>query len=199
MSVSARPWLTSLGVAPRPDGSLAVDPDTAQLGQRNLFFAGDVTGDRPLLHEASDEGRIAGANAATFPVVTPHPRRTPLAVVFSDPQMAIVGAPGRFHGCPEHRVGQVRYDNQGRARVMAENRGLVRIYGDVREGRIRGAEMFGPAVEHTAHLLAWAVQAGLSVEDALEMPFYHPTVEEGIRTGLRDLRDQLRRARPDRA
>ena len=29
-----------------------------------MFLAGDVSGHRPLLHEASDEGRIAGANVA---------------------------------------------------------------------------------------------------------------------------------------
>ncbi len=34
--------------------------------------------------------------------------------------------------------------------------------------------MFGPSVEHMAHLLAWSVQQGLSVQYALEMPFYHP-------------------------
>ena len=58
-----------------------------------------------------------------------------------------------------------------------------------------GAEMLGPDVEHTAHLLAWAIQSGLTVADALEMPFYHPVVEEGIRTALRDLRQNLRVAR----
>ena len=82
-----------------------------------------------------------------------------------------------------------------RARVMARNKGHVRIYGEAGTGRILGAEMLGPDVEHTAHLLAWAVQQGMTVGDALEMPFYHPVVEEGIRTALRDLRKNLRVAR----
>ena len=52
---------------------------------------------------------------------------------------------------------------------------------------IAGAEMFGPRVEHMAHLLAWAIQARLTVDQALAMPIYHPVVEEGLRTALREL------------
>lgn len=176
-------------------GRVSYDPMTMQIGDTHVFIAGDVDGDRPLLHEASDEGRIAGANAASFPEVFVHPRRTSLGVVFSDPQIATVGAPWQQLNCTANRVGEVSYSNQGRARVMAKNKGHVRIYGEAGTGRITGAEMCGPAVEHTAHLLAWAIQQGLTVHQALEMPFYHPVVEEGIRTALRDLRQNLRVAR----
>ena len=63
-----------------------------------------------------------------------------------------------------------------------------------------GAEMFGPGMEHLAHLLAWAVQSRMTVEQALSMPFYHPVLEEGLRTALRDLAYKLRaaqRCRPE--
>ena len=44
-----------------------------------------------LCYEASDEGRIAGANAARFPEIQEGHRRSPLNVVFCDPQIAIAG------------------------------------------------------------------------------------------------------------
>jgi dihydrolipoamide dehydrogenase len=76
--------------------------------------------------------------------------------------------------------------------VAGRNRGLVRLYA-AREGcRLVGAEMLGPRVEHMAHLLAWAVQEGLSVQRILRMPFYHPVFEEGLRSGLRELAAKLR-------
>lgn len=57
--------------------------------------------------------------------------------------------------------------------------------------------MIAPQGEHLAHLLAWAVQIGMDAETALEMPFYHPVIEEGLRTALRDLCVNLgRRAEP---
>jgi dihydrolipoamide dehydrogenase len=51
--------------------------------------------------------------------------------------------------------------------------------------------MIGPDAEHLAHLLAWVVQLGLTVEQVLALPFYHPVVVEGLRTALRDAQEKL--------
>lgn len=188
--------LEKAGIALDERGLPRVDPRTAQAGESGVFIAGDVAGHRPLLHEASDEGQIAGANAARFAAGQPvraHQRRTALTVVFTDPQIALVGRTfAELEKRGDFAVGEVDYDDQGRARVMGQNRGKVRIYGDVKRGRLLGAEMFGPAVEHTGHLLAWAVQARMDVVDTLQMPYYHPVVEEGIRTALRRLAANLK-------
>ena len=61
-------------------------------------------------------------------------------------------------------IGEVSYDDQGRSRVMGKNREHVRIYAENERGTLLGAEMLGPSVEHTAHLLAWAVQQRLTVD-----------------------------------
>ncbi len=168
------------------------DSRTGQCGEVPIFLAGDVTGERALLHEASDEGRIAGFNAALFPEVRAHRRRVPLGIAFTDPQIATVGTPFAELDPAHTAFGAVDYGDQGRARIMGQGRGIVRVYGDRRDGRLVGAEMAGPRVEHTAHLLAWAVQLGSTVDRLLELPFYHPVVEEGIRTALRRLARELR-------
>lgn len=162
------------------------DRYTMQSGSSSIFLAGDANNDVPLLHEAADEGRIAGENAAHFPQVRPGSRRAPIAVVFSDPQIAVVGT--FFNRLVEgsYVTGEVDFGNQGRARVMLKNKGRLHVYAELGTGRFLGAEMVGPAVEHLAHLLAWARQQDLTVERMLEMPFYHPVVEEGLRTALRD-------------
>jgi dihydrolipoamide dehydrogenase len=168
-----------------------LNPQTAQAGDSPIFFAGDIDGHLPLLHEAADDGRIAGSNAMLYPNVVAHVRRVPLAVAFTDPQMAMLGV--RYTDLPEggFAVGQVSFEDQGRARVMGRNQGIARIYADKSCCRLIGAEVFGPSAEHIAHLLAWSVQQGLTVQTALSMPFYHPVVEEGVRTALRDLAGNL--------
>jgi dihydrolipoamide dehydrogenase len=179
-----------LGLELDSRGVPAFDRHTLQIGATPLFIAGDASDDAPLLHEAADEGRIAGANAATYPRVTPGLRRAPLGIVFTDPQIAIVG--GGFTATKAHALaaGEVSFDDQGRSRVMLRNRGLLRVYGDPSTGRFLGAEMVGPDAEHIGHLLAWALQAGMTVAQMLDMPFYHPVVEEGLRSALRDLGGQ---------
>lgn len=173
------------------------DRDTMQCGDSPIFIAGDADNDVPLLHEAADEGRIAGSNAAAWPDVRAGLRRAPLAIAFCEPQIAMVGArhadlePGSFV------TGAVSFEDQGRSRVMLRNHGMMHVYADADNGRLLGAELFGPDAEHLGHLLAWAIQAGFTVDKALEMPFYHPVVEEGLRTALREAAAtlQLRRER----
>jgi dihydrolipoamide dehydrogenase len=164
---------------------------TTQCGDLPIFMAGDVAGGTGLLHEAADEGRIAGANALLYPAVEAHDRRAPLAIAFTDPQMAIVGQRFADLDKGEVAIGAVSFANQGRATVMAKNEGLVRLYARRGCGTFLGAEMLGPQVEHMAHLLAWSCQQELSVPRMLEMPFYHPVLEEGLRTALRALAKEL--------
>ena len=159
-----------------------------------VFIAGDANDDVPLLHEASDEGKIAGENAARFPTVTAGLRRSLLAITFTEPQIAIAGS--TFASLPNKDavvVGEVSFVNQGRSRVMLQNKGVGHVYADRATGRFLGAELVGPRVEHIAHLLAWAHQQQLTVAAMLEMPFYHPVVEEGLRTALRDAASKIQK------
>jgi dihydrolipoamide dehydrogenase len=183
--------LERAGLALDANGRLPHDPATLQAGDAPIFLAGDVTDEKAILHEATDDGRIAGANAARFPEVSAPPRRAHLAIAFTHPEIARVGADFASLDPATTRIGSVDYADQGRARVMGANAGTVRVYGACGSGRLLGAEMIGPRVEHTAHLLAWAVQEGASVNELLARPFYHPVVEEGIRTALQDLGAQL--------
>jgi dihydrolipoamide dehydrogenase len=170
------------------------DPATMRIGDSHAFIAGDVDSDRPILHEASDEGRIAGENAARFPLVTPQRRSSPLGIIFSDPQMAMVG--DRFADLDSKNVviGEVWFKDQGRSRIMLKNDGLLRVYASEHSGRFLGAEMFGPRAEHMGHLLAWAHQSGMTITQMLDMPYYHPVIEEGLRTALRDADRKLRQS-----
>ena len=160
--------------------------DTLRSGVSNVFIVGDANNDVPVLHEAADEGKIAGENAARFPNVVQGARRAPFGVVFSDPQIATIGQRFTDIKAGQFVVGEVSFEGQGRSRVMLKNRGLLHVYADIETGRLLGAEMFGPDAEHIGHLLAWVVQLGLTVEQILALPFYHPVVEEGLRTALRD-------------
>lgn len=182
-------------------GVPSFDPATTRTassdGASPIFIAGDASNFIPLLHEAADEGRIAGENAARLALghqVTPGLRRAPIGIVFTDPQIGIVG--GGFHSMKPgtFATGQVSFEDQGRSRIMLENKGLLNVYGDLDTGLFLGAEMLAPAAEHLAHLLSWALQNKMTLAHMLEMPFYHPVIEEGLRTALRDLDVKLRAA-----
>ncbi|MBV2180299.1 MAG: dihydrolipoyl dehydrogenase [Castellaniella sp.] len=161
------------------------DPGTLQVWGHPVFLAGDVTGLHEIQHEASDDGRLAGHNAAAWPNVQALPRRAPMAVVFSNPQIMQVGRGFRAYDPGSMATGAVDWTRQGRSRVMLRNQGLLHVYMRRADHRFIGAEMVGPDAEHVAHLLAWALQMELTVPQMLNLPFYHPTIEEGVRTALR--------------
>jgi dihydrolipoamide dehydrogenase len=182
--------LAQAGVELDARGLPIFDPGTMRCGMSAVYVAGDATGTNLTLHRAAEEGRVAGTNAAAG-AAEASTRLPPLDIVFTDPQIAFVGArptelePGSF------AVGEADYSDQGRARVMAQNRGLLRVYGSRASGCILGAEMVAPGAEHLAHLLAWLVEDGATVSLALERSFYHPVLEEGLRTALRSLSTSL--------
>ncbi|MDD2182860.1 dihydrolipoyl dehydrogenase [Kingella sp. SNUBH-2017] len=191
--------LENLNIVTDARGVPVADPHTMQTSIPHIFIAGDASNQLPLLHEASDQGKIAGDNAGRYPDVRPGLRRSPIGVVFTDPQIASAGE--RYTALQQRygerfdsavAIGEVSFKNQGRSRVMLKNQGHLRVYAEQGSGRLLGAEMFGPAAEHIAHLLAWSHQQGLTVAQMLDMPFYHPVVEEGLRTALRDVQSKLR-------
>ncbi len=164
---------------------------TMQCGDSHIFISGDANNEVPLLHEAADQGKIAGDNAGNYPNINSGLRRALIGVVFSDPQIATIG-PSWTHLNEKYSenellIGEVSFENQGRSRVMLKNKGLLHVYAEQGSGKFLGAEMIGPAAEHIAHLLSWALQNEMTIGEMLDMPFYHPVIEEGLRTALRDV------------
>ena len=182
--------LDTLGVPLDEFGVPEYDRHTMRVGDLPVFLAGDVTGERPLLHEAADEGRIAGFNALRDEPVA-FERKTSLAITFSDPNIVTVGACLDELDEAETAIGEVRFGPLGRALIMGRNRGLLRVYAERSSGRLLGAAMCVPGGEHLGHLLALAIAQGMTVFDLLKLPFYHPTLEEGLQAALYDLKGRL--------
>lgn len=190
VAVGRRPNIDGLGLeqlgVPLDDNGLpAVNSQTLQIADLPVFLAGDANGDRMVLHEVADDGRIAGHNAVADKV-SDYCRRTPMNIVFCDPEVAVVGQALKDLDPDAVITGQADFSDQGRARAAQRNYGLMRVYAEKTTGRLLGAEMAVPAAEHMAHTLALAIDRQLTLEELLMMPIYHPVLEEGMRTALRD-------------
>lgn len=178
--------LRATGLALDERGVPEFNRETLQCGQSGIFIAGDANHDVPLLHEAAHEGSMAGRNAASYPDVKAFRRHVAFALTFTRPEAAVIGdIPDPDDG--DHAAADASYEDQGRARVEARLGGLCRLYARRRDGRLTGASLCAPDAGHLAHLIAWAIEADLTVADLLDMPLYHPTLEEGLKPALRSL------------
>jgi dihydrolipoamide dehydrogenase len=194
LAIGRRPNIDKIGlekfVAVNERGMPKVNLNTMKIeDQPHILLPGDVNADRPILHEAADEGKIAGYNAVNDEQC--FRRRTNLGIVFSEPSIAMAGQrfselePGSFV------TGKVSFEGQGRSIVKLKEQGMLHVYADKKSGKLLGAELHGPDAEHLAHLLAWVMSMDMTVQETLRLPFYHPVVEEGLRTALRDAAHQL--------
>ena len=171
--------LENLGIDLDKRGMPNFDSQTMQIEDLPIYIAGDVNADRPLLHEAADEGRIAGYN-----VVHPQKafkRKIPLAVVFTDPNIAFIGKNYNSIKDDDNVItGTYDFSKQSRAMLMNTNMGITNLYVQKSDGKLLGAQIAVPRGEHLAHHLAWAMEQELTIYDMLGLPFYHPTLEEGL-------------------
>lgn len=186
--------LARAGVVLDPKGQPEVDPRTLRAGTAPVFLAGDVQPDRPLMHEAADEGVIAARGALAMLAGEPPElpaRRTPMSIIFSDPDIAAVGAAFDRLDPQEVVVGSAEGAGSGRSKILGTPENLVRLYVQRGSGVLLGAGLIASRGEHLAHLLAWAVQRGDSVGELLAMPYYHPSVEEMVQSALKDAARRL--------
>ena len=191
VAIGRRPNLDNLdleksGIKLDDRGMPSFNRNTMQIEDSHLFLAGDANGERPLLHEAGDEGRIAGYNA-THEGISAFKRKTPLYITFCDPNIVSVGQRFTELDPDTTAIGEIKMAPVGRALIMAKNKGVIRVYAEKASGKLLGAEMVAAKGENLGHLLAWCIQQEMTVGQLLQLPFYHPVIEEALQAALYDL------------
>jgi len=182
--------LEATGIKLDQNGIPVYDPLTMQLEGLPVFIAGDVNVDRPLLHEAGHEGRVAGYNAV-HQEIQQFKRKVAFGITFCDPNIATVGAQLSELNEDDIAIGEIQFAPVGRALIMGKNPGLLRLYVQKSDGLLLGASMCCVKGENLAHLIAWSIQNGMTVFDMLKMPFYHPVIEEALQAALYNVLGQL--------
>ncbi|RTZ79041.1 MAG: dihydrolipoyl dehydrogenase [Gammaproteobacteria bacterium] len=183
--------IENLGIERDERGLLPYNPNTMQVADLPIFLAGDVDGTRPILHEAGDEGKIAGYNAAHYPDIRAFKRKVRLSITFCDPNIVSVGMRYEELDPESTAIGEMKIAPVGRALIMGRNRGTIRVYADKGSGRLLGAEMCTPRGENLGHLLAWCLRHEVTVGHLIQMPFYHPVMEEALQAALTALYHQV--------
>ncbi len=193
-TINAEYVLVALGRAPVTDG-LGLDQAGLEAGRGgiavnarmqttvpSIYAAGDVIGGLLLAHVASAEALIAVEAIAGNAPQPLDPLLMPRAT-YSIPQVASVGltekqARERGH---DVAVGQFPFTANGRATILNQREGLVKIVADRALGEILGVHMVGPQV---TELLPEGV-LGRSLEATVleigQAVHAHPTLSEAVR------------------
>jgi len=145
-----------------------------------FYAVGDVVGATQLAYGASAEGivaadAIAGDDTAIDYRVVPR-------CVFTHPELAGVGLTEqecRWRGIA-CRVGKFNFAANGRALILGETEGLVKVIGD-EGGKLLGVHIVGPQAGDLIHEAAQALAAGAPVARLADALLHiHPTLAETL-------------------
>ncbi len=183
VSVGRQPNTDDLGLGPAGvtvDQNGLVRVDASQLAAPHIAAIGDITSGPALAHKATAEAAVAaealsGRRARFEPAAIP-------AVVFTDPEIAVVGLTeqeARNAGMTV-ATGQFPLTASGRARTLGLSDGLIRVVVDQEHDAVIGVQMVGPHVSELASEAALAIEMMASPQDLASTIHPHPTISESI-------------------
>jgi dihydrolipoamide dehydrogenase len=154
--------------------------DRMQTNIPHIYAVGDVIGGIMLAHVAMAEGECAARNALGYPSSLSY-RAVPRCI-YTSPEVACVGLSEKdaIKEKGEVQVGRFPFHAVGKASLMEETEGMIKIVADKKHGEILGVHIFGP---HATELIAEAVLAlelEVTVEELAHTIHPHPTLSEGL-------------------
>ena len=158
----------------------------------DVYAAGDCAGPHEIVHIAIKQGETAALHALGKKV-KPINYDTLLTVVFTDPQLAVVGlSPTQLlkRGI-KFLSASYPFDDHGKSILMNAKYGYVTIHAEKETGRVLGAECAGKDAGELIHSLSVAVGIQATVDDLLQADWYHPTLSEIWTYPLEDLAEEI--------
>jgi dihydrolipoamide dehydrogenase len=191
VAVGRMPYLEGLGIEGTKikveRGNVQVD-GYLRTGEPNVYAIGDVIPTPWLAHLASKEGILAVEQIAGQEVRPINLRLVP-SCTYCDPEIGSVGlteAKARAEGY-DVRVGKFPFSASGKARILGEEEGFVKIVSESKYDEILGVHIIGP---HATEILAEAcvaMQLESTAEELGRTIHAHPTVSEAVMEAAEDV------------
>ena len=162
-------------------GFVQVD-EFQQTAEQGVYAIGDIVPTPLLAHLASKEGIVAVEHLAGQKDVRPINLRLVPNCTYCDPEVASVGlteAKAREAGY-DVKVGKFPFSASGKARILGEEEGFVKIVSEGKYDEILGVHIIGP---HATELIAEAcvaMQLESTAEELGRTMHAHPTVSEAV-------------------
>ena len=170
--------LEHAGVA--TDKGRILTDDTMQTSAPHIYAAGDCTGEHDIVHIAVRQGEVAAHNLAHPEAPQRMDYRLLIEVVFTEPQMAVVGLTEKkavVRKIP-YLAASYPFADHGKSLIMEAKDGFVKLLADPATGEILGGACVGPAGGELIHEVVAAMHKRMTVHELAAMPHYHPTLAE---------------------
>jgi mercuric reductase len=153
----------------------------------HIFAAGDVigreTGAEMATPVGSHDGRIAARNALSGGRPQPVDHRVIPRVIFTDPQVAVVGMTeeqvvAAGHGC---WCNTLPMSLVSRAAAIRDTRGIIKMVADSDTNEVLGVSMVGHNAGEVIHEAAMALRFRAKLHDFIDLLHVYPTMAEALK------------------
>lgn len=194
VAIGRMPYIENLGlentkVVVNPRGTIKVN-EYCETDEPGIFAIGDVIDTAWLAHLASKEGILVVEKLAGKKVEPINHRLVPNCT-YCDPEVASVGlteAKAREEGY-DVKVGKFPFSASGKARILGETDGFVKIVSEKKYDEVLGVHIIGP---HATELLAEAcvaMQLETTADELGRTIHAHPTVSESVMEAAEGVHD----------
>jgi len=182
ISVGRKPDLSLLNVdnlgLEHKSGFLVVN-ERMETNIPNIYAVGDVVGGFMLAHVATAEGECAAKNAVGQDVKMNY-RAIP-SCIYTSPEVASVGLSEEEASKDfDVNVGRFPFHGCGKALVLNQTYGMVKIISERKSNKVLGVHIIGP---HATDMIAEAVLGitmEMTAEDLAQAVHPHPTLSETV-------------------
>jgi dihydrolipoamide dehydrogenase len=152
-----------------------------------IYAIGDAIGNYMLAHVATAEGETAAQNVLGHKHKMSY-RSVPRAV-YTNPEVASVGMTEKEAKAKygDVQIGRFPFVGCGKALVINETGGLVKIIADKRYGEVLGVAILGPHATDLINEAALAIQMEATFEEMAHTIHAHPTIAESIMEAALDV------------
>ena len=194
VAVGRMPMIEGLGlentkVVVNPRGTIKVN-EYCETDEPNVYAIGDVVDTAWLAHLASKEGILVVEKIAGKKVEPINQRLVPNCT-YCDPEVASVGLTEAkaVEAGYDVKVGKFPFSASGKARILGETDGFVKIVAETKYDEVLGVHIIGP---HATELLAEACVAmalETTADELGRIMHAHPTVSESVMEAAEGVHD----------
>jgi pyruvate/2-oxoglutarate dehydrogenase complex dihydrolipoamide dehydrogenase (E3) component len=159
----------------------------------HIYAAGDCTGPHEIVHIAIQQAEIAAHNIANPRRPRSADYRLLTSVVFTDPQVAIVGLTEKEATARKipFLAASYPFNDHGKSLIMEALDGFVKLLANPKTGEILGGCCVGPSGGELIHEINVAMAKRMTVHEFAATPHYHPTLAEIWTYPAEELADQI--------
>ncbi len=169
-------------------GAIAVN-DRMETSVPGIYAAGDVVGGIMLAHVAMAEGELAAVNMMGASRRMDH--RTVPSCVYTRPEIASVGlTEEKARETADIDIGRFFFRANGKAVIMNETEGMVKIIGDRKSGQVLGVHILGPHATDLISETVLGIRLGMTIKDLARAIHPHPSLSEAIMEAAKTIADR---------